>query len=219
MIMINQIMKQLNIYVWAKDKNYKYLYCNEHFAKAAGLDSPEQIVGKSDHQLYWKQFANYYQVNDYWVMQGHTRTNVPEVIDTVNNIKDILVTETPLLDKSNQCIGVGGAFIDITGKQLVKKTGYYDQIKKRYYFDDEVLGNLYLSAREITVFKHILLGYSARQMGEKIKISSKTVESYIESIRSKLQAKNKGEIIATAIQFGLTHILYLQTQDIVIHNT
>jgi len=145
-------MKQLNIYVWAKDKNYKYLYCNEHFAKAAGLDSQEQIVGKSDNQLHWKKFADYYQVGDYGVMQGHLRINVPEVTDTVNNIKDILVTESQLLNKSNQCIGVVGSFVDITGKLLVKKTGYYDSIKKRYYFDDEVLGNMYLTAREIAVF-------------------------------------------------------------------
>lgn len=65
------------------------------------------------------------------------------------------------------------------------------------------------------MFKHILLGFSARQIAEKIKISPKTVESYIDTIRMKLQAKNKGEIIATAIQFGLTQILYLQTYDIV----
>jgi len=99
--------------------------------------------------------------------------------------------------------------------RLIKKTGYYDPVKKRYYFDDEGLGNTYLSAREITVFKHILLGYTARQIGEKINISPKTVESYIETIRLKLQAKNKGEIIATAIQFGLTHILYLKTHEVV----
>lgn len=209
--MIDQIMKQLNIYAWAKDKNYKYLYCNEHFARAAGLDSPNQIVGKSDNQLYWKKFADYYQVDDYGVMQGHLRINAPEVTDAVKNIKDILVTKSQLVN-NNKCIGVVGSFIDITGRQLINKTGYYDPINKRYYFDDEVLGNLYLTEREITVFKHILLGYSARQIGEKIKISSKTVESHFESIRIKLQAKNKGEIIATAIQFGLTHILYLQTQ-------
>ena len=147
-------------------------------------------------------------------MQGHARINEHEMIDTTNNIKDILVTETQLLNANNECIGVTGSFVDITGKQLVNKTGYYDSINKRYYFDHEVLGNLYLSAREIMVFKHILLGYSARQIGEKIQISSKTVESYIKSIQLKLQAKNKGEIIATAIQFGLTQILYLQTQDL-----
>lgn len=213
--MINQIMKHLNIYIWAKDKNYKYIFCNEYFAEAAGLDSPEQIVGKSDLQLPWKRFADFYQADDYGVLQGNARINVPVPTDTVTNIKEVLVTESQLLTKNNQCIGVVGSCVDITGKQLVKKTGYYDQIKKRYYFDDESLGDTYLTTREIVVFKHILLGYSARQIGEKIKISPKTVESYIETIRLKLQAKNKGEIIATAIQFGLTHILYLQTHNLV----
>jgi DNA-binding CsgD family transcriptional regulator len=211
-------MKHLNIYIWAKDKNYKYIFCNEYFAEAAGLDSSEQIVGKSDIQLPWRKFAEHYQVGDYGVLQGNARINVPEVTDTVTNIKEVLVTESQLLNKNNQCIGVVGSCVDITGKQLVKKIGYYDANKKRYYFNDEGLGNLYLSAREITVFKHILLGYTARQIGEKIKISPKTVESYIETIRLKLQAKNKGEIIATAIQFGLTHVLYLQTYDLINSN-
>lgn len=216
--MINQILKHLNIYVWAKDKNYKYIFCNEHFAAAAGLDSPEQVVGKSDVQLPWRKFAEHYQVGDYGVLQGHARINVPDVAATINNIKDILVTESQLLNKDNKCIGIVGSCVDITGKQLVKKTGYYDPAKNRYYLNDEILGDAYLSGREITVFKHILLGYSAREIGEKIKISPKTVESYIETIRLKLQAKNKGEIIATAIQFGLTHILYLQTHDVLSSN-
>lgn len=33
-------MKSLNIYIWAKDKNYNYIFCNELFAEAAGLDFP-----------------------------------------------------------------------------------------------------------------------------------------------------------------------------------
>ena len=179
------------------------------------MDSPQQIVGKSDIQLPWKKYADYYQFGDYGVMQGNAKINVSVVTESVNNITDVLLSEVQLLNKNNQCIGVAGSCIDITGKRLVKKTGYYDEINQRYYLNDDILGHTYLTAREIDVFKYILLGYSARQIGEKIKISPKTVESYIVSICLKLQVKNKGEIIATAIQFGLTHILHLQTHDIV----
>lgn len=118
--MINQIMKHLNIFIWAKDKNYKYIYCNEHFAEAAGLDSPAEIVGKSDNQLPWRRFAEYYQVDDYSVLQGNKRINVPVVTETVTNINEVLVTESQLLGNNNQCIGVVGSCIDITGKLLVK---------------------------------------------------------------------------------------------------
>lgn len=206
---MKNILDQLSIYIWAKDRNYRYIYCNEIYAMAAGLDSPNQIIGKSDDQLPWRKLADFFRAGDYGVLQGKTRVNVPEVSDTVNNVKDILVTENQLLNNSNKCIGIIGSFIDITGKQLIKKSGYYDGMTKRYYLGDD-FGNTYLTIRELEVFKRLLLGYTAKQVGNVLKLSPKTIKSYIDNIRKKLQAKTKGEIIATAIQFGLTHILYLQ---------
>jgi DNA-binding CsgD family transcriptional regulator len=208
------VLDQLNLYIWAKDKNYKYLYCNENYAKAAGIDSPQAIIGKSDEQLPWHKLTDLFRAGDYGVLQGSTRINVPEISDTINGVTDILVTENQLLNRSGKCIGVVGSFVDITGKHLIKKTGYYDSHNKRYYLGEDDFNNAYFSAREIAVFKRILLGCSARQIGEILKISPKTVEDYIECIKYKLQAKSKGEIIATAIQFGLTHVLHLKTHDI-----
>lgn len=210
--MKEQLLNQVNLYVWAKDKNYRYLDCNENYAKAAGLDSPQQIIGKTDDQLPWRELADFFRAGDYGVLQGNTRINAPEISSTVNNVTDILVTENQLLDRNNKCIGIVGSFIDITGKQLINKTGYFDPKADRYYLGD-ALDNTYLTAREIEVFKRLLLGYSARETGERLKISPKTVEDYIGNIKLKLQAKSKGEIIATAIQFGLTQILYLQTKN------
>lgn len=211
--MKEQVLDQLNLYIWAKDKNYRYLYCNENYAKAAGLDSPNQIVGKTDDKLPWRKLADFFRAGDYGVLQGNARINAPEVSDTVNNVTDILVTENQLLDSSNNCVGVVGSFIDISGKRLTNKTGYYDSLNKRYYLGEGDFDNVYLTVREIEVFKRLLLGCSAREIGEILKISAKTAEAYIENIKLKLQAKTKGEVIATAIQFGLTHILYLQTHE------
>lgn len=41
--MKEQVLDQLNLYIWAKDKNYRYVFCNENYAKAAGIDSPQQL--------------------------------------------------------------------------------------------------------------------------------------------------------------------------------
>lgn len=212
--MKEQLLNQVNLYIWAKDKNFKYLYCNENYAKAAGLDSPNQILGKTDDKLPWGDFADFFRAGDYDVLQGNSRTNMPETTTTVNNITDILVTENQLLDGSNKVIGVVGSFIDISGMKLVKKSGHYDKTNNRYYLGEDVFNKAYFTGREIEVFKRILLGHSAARIGEILKISPKTAEAYIENIKLKLQAKSKGEIIATAIQFGLTHILSLQTHKL-----
>ena len=208
--MKDQILDSLNLYIWAKDKNYKYIYCNENYARAAGLDSPEQIAGKSDDEMPWREQADFFRQGDAGVFQGKIRLNVPEVEIMIDKVADILVTENQLLNKSGKCVGLVGSYIDITGQRLIKKTGYYNDKEQRYYLGPD-LDNAHLTLREIEVFKRVLLGYSARQIAEVVGISPKTVEGHIENLRTKLQAGSKGELIATAIQFGLTQILYLHT--------
>lgn len=206
----NIILQNLNLCIWAKDKNFRYIYCNEYYAKAAGLDSPNQIVGKSDDQMPWREQADFFRTGDQVVFDGSgTRINVPETEIRADGIRDILVTENQLLDKNGECTGLIGSYIDITGKRLENKVGYFDQSVSRYYLG-EVFGNEYLTWREIEVLKKVLLGYSAKQAAEVLKISPKTVESHIDKLRIKLQATTKGDIIATAIKFGLTQIIYLQ---------
>lgn len=212
--MKEQVLDNLNLYIWAKDKNYRYLYCNEHYAMAAGLDSPKQIEGKSDDDMPWSHLADFFRAGDYGVLQGNTRINAVEVSETINNVKDILVTENKLLNTSGEEVGIVGSFIDITGKQLIKKAGYYDAFNKRYYLGEEDFAGTYLTGREIVVFKRLLLGYTAQQIAQSLKLSPKTIEGYIENIKNKLQAKSRGEVVSTAIQFGLTHILYLKTHEL-----
>jgi DNA-binding CsgD family transcriptional regulator len=208
--MINaQILDQNNLYLWAKDKNYKYLYCNENYARAAGLDSPGQIVGMSDDNMPWRELADFFRQGDHDVFQGKIRVNVPETEIMVDRRADILVSESQLLDKNQRCIGLAGSFIDITGLNIIKKTGYYNAKKRRYYLGNE-LGNIWLTPREVEVLKNLLLGYTVKHIGHLLKISHKTVEGYIENLRNKLNVTSKNEVISTAIRLGLTQLINLQ---------
>ncbi len=56
-IMVNTIPTQL---FW-KDLHQNYLGANQKFAQAAGLSSPEQLIGKSDYHLKWKDLAEIYR--------------------------------------------------------------------------------------------------------------------------------------------------------------
>lgn len=209
MSIIEEMFNQDHVYLWVKDRMCRYLYCNENYARCAGLDSPEQIKGMNDDQMPWSNFADLFRKGDHDVFQGKIRVNVPEVELMVDRTADILVSETQLFNKNQKCIGLKGSFIDITGLNLVRKTGYYDANTRRYYLGKE-LGNVWLSAREIEVLKSLLLGYTAVKTGAFLKISPKTVEGYIENLRYKLNVSSKNELIATAIRLGLTQLLSLQ---------
>jgi len=207
--MKNLILDNLNLFIWAKDQNYRYLYCNENYAKAAGLDSPTDIIGRTDDKMPWFEQADYFRKGDKDVFDGKVRVNVHEIEVSCDKVRDILVTESQLLNASGQPIGLVGSYIDITGQALIKKTGFYNAAEERYYLGED-FGNAYLTSREIQVLRLLLLGYPARQAGEVLNLSPKTVESHVDKIRVKLQASTKGDIIATAIQFGLTQIIYLK---------
>ncbi len=65
----------------------------------------------------------------------------------------------------------------------------------------------YLTLREMDILRCLLYGYSAKKTGVKLGISYRTVESYIDGLKSKLDCAKKGDIISFCIKSGLFKIL------------
>lgn len=205
--MLEKILNDTFLFVFAKDIHSRYLFCNENFAEIAGLDSPAQIAGKTDRALYWKEQADFFINGDREVLSGKPRIHMPEIQKQPEKTATLLVTKSKLLDANNNCIGVVGSFIDITGFSITKNSGHYDPDNQRLYLG-EIFDNEYLTLREVMVFRLILYGYTSQRIAMTLKISAKTVEGYTENIKNKLQCSTKAEILSTAIQHGLTYILF-----------
>jgi len=69
------------------------------------------------------------------------------------------------------------------------------------------LGNQHLTAREIDILKCLLKGYSAKEAGLELKISYRTVESYINTLKLKLGCTRKSELIGFCIKLELFRFL------------
>jgi len=197
---------ELNHFVFAKDRNGKFLFCNENFARASGLDSPNQLIGKTDDDACWRDQADFFREGDGRVMAGGVMLNVYEIQTQPDKIADIIVTKNKLYNRSNKCIGIVGTFLDITGYQLIQKSGYFVEDKKRFYLGGK-FANEYFTKREVDVFRLILLGYTTTRIAGSLGIKPKTVDYFIEKIRLKLQCSSKAEIIAAAITHGFTYLL------------
>lgn len=200
---------KLPIFIFAKNTSSKFLFCNETFAMAAGADSPKQLIGKDDYSLCWKAQADVFRKGDITVVTGQGWQNVIEQqtqIDKKNNrtiTRDILVNKYQLKDRNDNCIGVIGSYIDITGHTLVARPRGYDPVKGRFYLGPN-FANDYLSKKEWAVLKLVLLGRTAKQIALALDISKRTAEGHLERIKYKLQCKTKGDIIITAVKLGLT---------------
>ncbi|WP_342220414.1 helix-turn-helix transcriptional regulator [Rickettsiella endosymbiont of Miltochrista miniata] len=204
--MLEKVLTDLSLYIFAKDNNLKYLFCNENLAEAAGLDSPSQIIGKTDYDIFWKKHADFYRRGDAKAITGETRVNIPEIQTQPKGIANILVTKTQLMDNNENCVGVIGSYVDITGYLLTKKEGNFDLEKQRFYLG-EPFCNEYLTRRELEVFRCILYGYTLKKIASLLKISLLTARWYVHNLKIKLQCHSKAEIMSVAIKHGLTCVL------------
>lgn len=118
MFEIKDIIKSTNIYLSAKDKNLKYTFCNENLACLLNLDSPEQIVGKTDYELYESYIASAYRSGDMEVLKGRALVNVREIHPHMNKAIKILTTKNQLKNKNGDFVGIIVSFIDITQRQV-----------------------------------------------------------------------------------------------------
>ena len=61
----------------------------------------------------------------------------------------------------------------------------------------------HLTARERDVLRRVALGYSAPEIGEQLKISSKTVDTYKHRIQEKLDLEHRPDYVQFALRIGL----------------
>lgn len=71
-----------------------------------------------------------------------------------------------------------------------------------------------LSDRELGVIKFTAMGFTSREIGEKLAISPKTVDTYRERAMLKLQIESKSDIIRFALRAGLLDSLNSSHKDI-----
>jgi len=114
--MLQAIVDDIPQRIFCKDLESRYLWCNRAFADDAGISTPEQIVGKNDFQMPWKDHAELYRIDDYNVMKsGISKLHYIEpLILTGGEHRWLQTSKTPLRDPDGNIFGVLGSFDDIT---------------------------------------------------------------------------------------------------------
>jgi PAS domain S-box-containing protein len=104
-----------------KDKKGRYLGCNKTMVTKANLENKEDIVGKTDFDL-WPSCAETLQESDHMVVEGS------KIIENEEKVK-IATGETlwfaskkaPLKDRKGQTIGILGNSLDITQRRQMEE--------------------------------------------------------------------------------------------------
>jgi PAS domain S-box-containing protein len=121
--MLQLVLDTIPVGVFWKDLDSNYLGCNRSHAVYAGLKSSEEIVGKSDFDMVWAEFAASYRSDDRLVMEtGKPKLGFEEPQAAADGRRFwVRTSKMPLLDSEGRVKGVLGTYEDITVRKKTEE--------------------------------------------------------------------------------------------------
>ncbi|MCE3269444.1 MAG: sensor histidine kinase [Burkholderiales bacterium] len=117
-----RIIDAISASIYWKDKDGHILGCNNYMLKMAGVNSRAEIIGKTDYDLCWKDYANKLREADILAMETGNYTGEEYVTLPSGEHKIYFSTKTQLRDSKGKVIGIAGVSYDITDqKKLIEQ--------------------------------------------------------------------------------------------------
>ncbi len=122
-VILHSIVEGLPIRAFWKDRDSRYLGCNTLFAIDAGFTRRDELIGKTDFDMGWKDLAEIYRADDLRVMESEVPKLAYEEPQTSPEGKIIWVrtSKVPLRDAEQNVIGILGVFEDITAHKQAEE--------------------------------------------------------------------------------------------------
>jgi DNA-binding CsgD family transcriptional regulator len=196
---------------WKKNREFSFVEMNNTCAQLFGFGHPASAIGKRDFDIPSGlcEFAETFIENDRKIMQTGKTTHFIEIQPCMGNQWKVLHVVKSLLVEDNQ-LSVLGYCVDVTSTFF-----YFEQfVNARSRFYDKRVGSFTivrdhetLTTRQLECLFYLLRGKTAKQIGNLLKISSRTVEHYIEGVKDAFGCVTKSDLIDYAIKNNLISII------------
>lgn len=134
---LRNVLDTIPVRVFWKDLNSVYLGCNQVFADDSGKSSPDEMIGKTDYDMSWRDQAEIYIGDDKEVITSEKpKLNYEEPQTSPEGQRIWLRTsKVPLRDSEGNVYGVLGTYEDITEEKRVLEELREAEAKFRYSFN------------------------------------------------------------------------------------
>lgn len=157
--LLNTLIQNLPDAIYMKDTQYRKVIVNKGDLQNCGVEKPEDVLGKTDFEIYPKEIAEKYFEDDQQVIEhGKIILNREEELPG-NPKRWILTTKAPLKNKKGEIIGLVGIGHDITHrKQMMLEL----ETAKQKAEESDKLKSLFLAnmSHEIRTPLNAILGFS-----------------------------------------------------------
>jgi PAS domain S-box-containing protein len=119
---LQKVIASIPVRVFWKDRELRFLGCNQLFADDAGLLGPQDLVGKNDFDMVWREQAELYRADDRQVMEtGCPKMNILEPhTNPDSSIAWVRTSKVPMRNAQGEVSGVLGVYEDVTQHKLAE---------------------------------------------------------------------------------------------------
>lgn len=111
------LIENLTQSVFLKDRHLRYIAVNGPFCRSVGRTAEEEVLGKTDFDLYPRTLAEKYRAADTHVLQEGRRLELEEQNLIGGKLRTVQKVKTPVLDEHGNIAGVLGIFWDVTDQR------------------------------------------------------------------------------------------------------
>ncbi|HSW03948.1 response regulator [Aquabacterium sp.] len=116
---LRTLIDMLPMWAWFKDRDGRYLAVNQAAADTRGL-KPEELVGKSDHQVYPPDVADAFRADDLEVMASRRGTTLEEAQAVPGDTIWLETFKAPVIDEDGTVLGTVGVARDISERKAAE---------------------------------------------------------------------------------------------------
>ncbi|MFN7096165.1 MAG: helix-turn-helix transcriptional regulator [Gammaproteobacteria bacterium] len=200
---------------WYKNLNGEYLSASSHvldMVTAKPCSSLNQIISKNDYQLQSQRYqakADTYLANDKSAYENGAWLGL-EACHYQNSPFMTVSYKKAIINNNKEIIGIFGFILNFISypsiKSIINKFDLDTELfcgQKRSTVDLLTCNNsMNLTQREIECLYYTLRGKSAKSIANVLKLSSKTIEYYIQQLKIKFEVLTKAQLIDKAITLG-----------------
>jgi len=128
---LNSIVNNASSVIYLKDIEGRYILINKQFEKIFNLTC-EEIKGKTDLDIFEKDFAEKFRENDIQVLKTNTLFELEEQAPLEDGVHDYISIKFPVKGSDGKIYGLGGISTDITYRRKAEKElkRYSNQLEK-----------------------------------------------------------------------------------------
>jgi PAS domain S-box-containing protein len=121
--LFSTVIDNLPDHIYLKDRESRFVLANKPLALWMGAAAPEELVGKTDHDLFPQELADKFRGDELQIIEsGQSKINLEETTQSASgSIHSVLTTKIPIIDHEGMVTGIVGIGRDITERRQTEE--------------------------------------------------------------------------------------------------